>query len=195
MNLEEPKDANQRGAEERWLDEALAQYSAAEPRLGLENRILANLEAHAAGRRRWFYAFAAAAAVLLFAVLIMTMRNAMENNPRQIATPKKSPSETVLPTVAESASVTSLKAGRPTLGRHSVTVRKDLSSKTETVLESGVKQEHFPADRPLSEQDRLLLSYLSQTSHQEMEHVVAAQQELAAARQQWEEETDAQENR
>jgi len=58
-----------------------------------------------------------------------------------------------------------------------------------------VKQEHFPADRPLSEQDRLLLTYLSQTSHQEMEHVVAVQQELAVARQQWEEETDSQENR
>jgi hypothetical protein len=189
MNFEEPKHANERPQEDRWLDEALAQYSAAEPRLGLENRILANLEAHATQRqRRWFFSFAGAVAAALFVVLIMTMRNVIETNPRQMATPKRPPSETV-PTVAESARATSRKSGVRAVDRHSLTGRKEVAG-TETVLESGVKQEHFPADRPLSEQDRLLLMYLSQTSHQEMEHVVAVQPELAAARQRWEEETN-----
>ena len=43
MNPEETKNSA-----EQWLDEALARYSAAEPRVELETRILANLQAHAA---------------------------------------------------------------------------------------------------------------------------------------------------
>lgn len=48
------------------LDSALADYSAAEPRPGLEIRLRAGLRAHAARRRRtWVLAFAAVGAVVL----------------------------------------------------------------------------------------------------------------------------------
>jgi hypothetical protein len=62
---------------EQWLDEALSEYSAAEPRLGLEQRVLARARAEEqtrAGRRswwRWMPAFAAIAAVLIVAVAVM----------------------------------------------------------------------------------------------------------------------------
>src|SRR5260370_40280748 len=57
MNPEETKNSA-----EQWLDEALARYSAAEPRVGLETRMLANLQAHAAqGQRRWIFALAGVA--------------------------------------------------------------------------------------------------------------------------------------
>ena len=61
---------------DEWLDEALSKYSAAEPRLGLEQRVVAQLrsgEKARAERRnwwRWMPAFAAIAAVLIVAVAV-----------------------------------------------------------------------------------------------------------------------------
>jgi hypothetical protein len=61
---------------DQWLDEALSQYSAAEPRLGLEQRILAGVHAEEraqTGRKnwwRWMPAFAAIAAVLIVMVAV-----------------------------------------------------------------------------------------------------------------------------
>lgn len=61
---------------DQWLDEALSQYSAAEPRLGLEQRVLASVHAEEhiqAGRKswwRWMPAFAAIAAVLIVMVAV-----------------------------------------------------------------------------------------------------------------------------
>lgn len=61
---------------DQWLDEALSQYGAAEPRLGLEHRVLAHVRAEEQareGRRswwRWMPAFAAIAAVLVVMVAV-----------------------------------------------------------------------------------------------------------------------------
>lgn len=61
---------------DQWLDEALSQYSAAEPRLGLEQRVLANVAAEEKARSsrrgwwRWMPAFAAIAAVLVVMVAV-----------------------------------------------------------------------------------------------------------------------------
>src|SRR5713101_2010446 len=66
MNPEETKNSA-----EQWLDEALARYSAAEPRVGLETRMLANLQAHATqGQRRWIFALAGVAVAMLAIVVI-----------------------------------------------------------------------------------------------------------------------------
>lgn len=56
---------------DQWLDEALSQYSAAEPRLGLEQRVIAQVRSEEQARAerrnwwRWMPAFAAIAAVLI----------------------------------------------------------------------------------------------------------------------------------
>lgn len=72
MSPEETKHETENSFEERWLEETLSRYSAAEPRVGLETRILVNLQAQAASRqRRWGYAFAGAAGVVL-AIVAMT---------------------------------------------------------------------------------------------------------------------------
>src|SRR6266852_6063040 len=89
MNPEETKKAA-----DQWLNEALDGYSATEPRVGLDTRILANLQARAAQRRRrWMYAFAGAAAVMLFAVVMAnvrgTQRHVRNNAALHVATPEQ----------------------------------------------------------------------------------------------------------
>src|SRR6266849_4859378 len=91
MNPEETKKAA-----DQWLNEALDGYSATEPRVGLDTRILANLQARAAQRRRrWMYAFAGAAAVMLFAVVMAnvrgTQRHVRNNAALHVATPEQAP--------------------------------------------------------------------------------------------------------
>ncbi len=54
---------------DRWLDEALARYSDVEPRAGLEQRILANLEARRQASRPWWrWTWIPVAAAVLIAV-------------------------------------------------------------------------------------------------------------------------------
>lgn len=61
---------------DQWLDEALSKYSAAEPRLGLEQRVLAQLRSEEKARAerrnwwRWMPAFAAIAAALIVAIAV-----------------------------------------------------------------------------------------------------------------------------
>src|SRR5512147_231607 len=61
---------------DQWLDEALSQYSAAEPRLGLEQRVLNRLRAEEQARAkrwnlwRWMPALTAVAAAVVVAVAV-----------------------------------------------------------------------------------------------------------------------------
>lgn len=179
MNFEEPKDANQRPPEDSWLDEVLAHYSAAEPRSGLENRILANLEAHLADRRRrWFYVFAAAAAVVLFAILATTMRTEKQTNPENLAGNKSSHGQIAPPAPTNNVV---RRSGNPLADfapKNHMLVRAKGANRS-AVLQATVKQEHFPADRPLSEQERLLQMYLKQTPQQELQLIAGRQQSAA----------------
>ena len=89
---------------DKWLDTALAEYGNAEPRMGLETRVLSNLRAKRERRRegwqRWWPALAAVAAmVLVFAVLLFSHRGvappkqSIANTPRQtLPTPSPAPS-------------------------------------------------------------------------------------------------------
>lgn len=76
---------------DRWLDEALSQYSAAEPRLGLEQRVLNRVRAEeqALAKRwnlwRWMPALAAIAAALVVAVAV---RPLFEPRATQLAKPE-----------------------------------------------------------------------------------------------------------
>src|SRR5258708_30625617 len=77
------------------LESLLSRYSLAEPRPGLETRILATMEGHATQRqRRWLFVFAASVAAVLFAVLIANVRNVKQGIPDHMST-QKSPPESV----------------------------------------------------------------------------------------------------
>jgi hypothetical protein len=192
MNPEEPRDTIDHSFDERWLDDTLAGYSSAEPRLGLETRILAGIRAHAAQRRcRWMFAFAGALALVLLAVLVTTARTGKRGNPGKSAQNERSP-QMVLPVPTRNVEREPRNVSLTVQRRHRPATRVNMMTQS-LVFKAAMKQEHFPADRPISEQDRLLLNYLSQTSHSEVQHVVAVQQEMTAARQRWEEEVDSQE--
>src|SRR5260221_9831170 len=72
INQEPNWQIHKNDALDRALDAALAQYSAIEPRTGLEDRILANLRAeqvHAHDRAWWRWAVAAACATVVFVII------------------------------------------------------------------------------------------------------------------------------
>jgi hypothetical protein len=74
------------------LDSLLSEYSAAEPRPGLEMRIRAGLKTHARQRRRqWALVFAASAALVILAALIARTRRPQETAPSRVAVQKTSP--------------------------------------------------------------------------------------------------------
>jgi hypothetical protein len=74
------------------LDSFFSEYSAAEPRPGLEMRIRAGLKAQARQRRRhWALAFAASAALVFLVVLIARTRRPQEIVPNRVAVEKTSP--------------------------------------------------------------------------------------------------------
>jgi hypothetical protein len=80
------------------LDSLLSEYSAAEPRPGLEMRIRAGLKAHARQRRRqWALVFAGSAALVILAVLIARTRRPQETAPSRVAVQKTSPEPAPIP--------------------------------------------------------------------------------------------------
>jgi hypothetical protein len=82
MNPEEVRKTAEDLLDERRLEDALASYGSAEPRVGFEMRILANLHARAAERqRRWIYMFAGAVAAVVFAIVIVNRMDSRSNAP------------------------------------------------------------------------------------------------------------------
>lgn len=69
---------------DQWLDEALSEYGAAEPRFGLEQRVLNRLRCEEQHSRKWNFwrwmpAFAAIAAVVVVAVAVRPMLEKKKN--------------------------------------------------------------------------------------------------------------------
>ena len=157
---------------EQWLDDALAHYSAAEPRAGLETRILANLEAHVSQRRRrWILAVAASAAVVVFAMLIANVRGSRQDIPNNVAR-QAPPSE--IKSINATPAVSALRQGANASLAHGqrATAHKNVTG-SKTVL-AGVKQKQSPVDRRLFAQEQpASQNDLTQSSSQEPEPIIA----------------------
>jgi hypothetical protein len=147
---------------EELLDSMLAAYSAAEPRPGLETRIVANLRTQGSqsdGRswgRFWLWAgagVAAAVAALVFAVLH-----------RPAERPIPTPAEIVRSTPKPAPDTSS--PAKP-LQESSKAVRHALH-KPAVVQVADMRPDAFPTPTPLSEQERLLLRYLAGTPKEEI---------------------------
>lgn len=149
------------GELDELLDSLLAKYVDAEPRPGMETRLLANLRATslAAGERRrriWRWLLAGAGAVVVAAILFaiyLTQLSQLPQPPKiEVAGPPSRPPITVFHTPAQ----------RP---RKSRVIQQDA---TGSMAVANVRREVFPVPTPLSDQERLLMQYLARTPKEEV---------------------------
>ena len=158
---------------DRWLDEALAEFGKAEPRGGLEHRLLANMRAEqrrTSVLRGWAAVAAAAVAVAIFAIWF---RNPVEHNPQMqagvvgnSAPPVAQSGKTPMETRDRTAKIASrIRNPHEQMGRHAHRLENA----------SMPRLEHFPSSRQLSPQEKLLLTYVRETPTTE---IVAAAKQL-----------------
>ena len=146
-----------------WLDGALQRYGSAEPRTGLERRILANLESadkRATVGRRWWCALATAAVMVCIAVVVWMGRNVNRVANKPVA--KVAPATRVVAT-------TKPPEPNPALGKVATTTthparRRESRPRIPTAKEPRLEQ--FPSARPLSEQEQMLSRYVREFPEQ-----------------------------
>lgn len=156
---------------DQWLDRALRQYSDAEPRAGLEQRILANLESvrrNASIGHAWAWSFAAAALAACVG-LAFWIGSTNHSAKRSVANVTSTPAPVV--SVEPTQHVQPL---TPTVhvAKHHVTRHV---SRRLIEMANEPRLEQFPSPRPLSEQERLLTRYVTQCPQ---EAVTVAQAQL-----------------
>jgi hypothetical protein len=148
------------------LDSLLANYSSAEPRPGLETRILANLREAQEKRAsqgwwnfKWLWAGAVAAVIIIAAVLI--------SGRHQIAPPTNNLVKSTQP-----SSHPETQPNAPAIGNETVRIRPHKSlaptRPKNAALALSERPAVFPTPTPLSEQEKLLLSYLAGTPREEV---------------------------
>ena len=156
---------------DRWLDSALNEQGKAEPRAGLEARVLANLAAmpteHRAARNWWPLAVSTAIAVASLALwLAQDGRRPEHRAPHGTAG------------AAQVAGQASAAAGVPDGGLPitKVAASRARSRSRHTVQDRRQPQlKQFPAARPLSEQEQLLKAYVNHFPNEAA--VIAREQE------------------
>lgn len=148
------------------LDSLLANYSSAEPRPGLETRILANLrEAEKKAPQgwwnfKWIWAGAVAAAIIVAAVLI--------NGRHRVEPPTNAVVETNPP-----APQTTIQPYAPTVRQETAKIHRHKPSTVPAIQQNATlalkdRPAVFPTPTPISEQEKLLLSYVASTPREEM---------------------------
>lgn len=134
------------------LDKALANYSHAEPRLGLEGRVLARLEEQKTARAGWWkWAWVPAAAALLIAGGLYLSRPAPPSPTAPSAAVKPNP-PVIAPAPKTNSTVIQAAKAKPHPRLTSQAAPK--------VAQAAARLPQFPAPQPLSEQDRLLLAFV-----------------------------------
>jgi hypothetical protein len=150
---------------DRELDAALAQYAAVEPRAGLEERILANLRAereHVPAHAWWRWTTVAAVAAVLLVALTLWWRSGERRRDNVAGHP--SPSHTAQDGVSNGTQVAANRASNPIRVAHPASEEKPrprISDHRPAVMASGPKLDRFPSPQPLSEQEKILESYVA----------------------------------
>jgi hypothetical protein len=160
------------------LDSALSAYSSAEPRPGLETRILAQVR-EASGTPaplwrgwRWLWAGALTAIAALFIALWMGRHAQVQPPTNNIVRSDKPPAQPA-PSPTHHAKIardrrpessTPAAAANPANHRR----REHGALHPQPVAAAVPRQPVFPASTPLSEQEKLLLSYYAQTPREEL---------------------------
>jgi hypothetical protein len=170
---------------DQWLDQALTDYGHAEPRTGLEIRVLANLAAEKAGtttRTIWPWAFASVAVTLTVFVAfwswLSTQKPRTSTNPANNNTVLQQKEPTIETFASPLHSVTAgsgVQVSAPAAVKRGK--RQQLAKAPE--IEKAPRLSQFPAVRELSTQEQLLARYAQEFPKQALE---VAQAQAAAER-------------
>ncbi len=154
---------NQEPLVEQWLDTGLKRYGEAEPRLGLEGRILARLRTEQARRAspswQWWPPLAAIVIVAAVALPLLTR--------------KPIPTRSV-PVATYSVETGSAALRQPTVGFRRPDTTAQLQGRRKRIQRQIAPApakplpEQFPLPRPLSPQEELLLAYVEQVPAEEV---------------------------
>lgn len=173
-------DDKDRGKEmDRWIDDALSEYGKAEPRPGLEGRVLARLaeaRRESSRTRRWWSALAFSAAAIL--ALVMVWRQRSEPPHTNPITNVATAPQTGVHGAGEKRPLD--KNANSARENNSLAVAEKRSNHRTLAVAAtqGVpKLEQFPAPQALSEQEQLLARYV-QEFPQKAALVARAQTEL-----------------
>jgi len=149
---------------ERWLDAALTQYAKAEPRAGLEGRVLAGLRAErsrlASRRRRWWGAVAAVAAMAAIAVAVWL------GQANRAWTPVAGVGTVAIrrnDLTGDRPAVHSVP--QPRAGQIAKNASRRPPTRRVTHTPEVARLEQFPAPAPLSDQEKLLARYVREFPH------------------------------
>ena len=148
------------------LNSLLANYSSAEPRPGLETRILANLReaeekeaSHGWWNFKWIWAGVVTAAIIVAALMISGKHRLAPPTHEIVRTSQPAPQPEIQPHT-------------PAVRNETVRIRprKSLAPTRpqNAALALNERPAVFPTPTPLSEQEKLLLSYLAGTPREEV---------------------------
>lgn len=168
---------------ERWLDAGLKHYAAVEPPEGLEARVLKALESKPAVRRfvlPWSRSLAwrvVAAAVIVGVVFLVGSLYRGTQTPTKPVRVTGVVQTSVKPVVREEAVVKRDKQVK--VDRDHRDVRRTIGNKSPSIVGKSElaaqipKREQFPSAMPLTEEERLMTSYLRETPRDEVLLAVA----------------------
>jgi hypothetical protein len=161
----EPKDKDR--FIDEWLDAALKQRGAAEPRPGLENRVLAAVKAE---RERvdsqtwtWRPVWLSVAAILLIGIVTTLSRAPGKKGPASVESNVTVPAASKSPERGTATSTALLRKSRPGALRRASAIPRS---------------EQFPSPQPLSEQEQILARYIERFPREAM-LVAQAQTQLS----------------
>lgn len=146
----------------RELDAALAKYAAAEPRAGIEDRVLANLRAErerVPDRAWWRWSVAGALAAVVVVALALFWRSGKPSHP-VVAIHS---SDTTPGTKEPATQVASNGEGNGSRRSETNQVRTIAAHRQRPATSSAgrPKLSQFPSPEPLSEQERILQNYVA----------------------------------
>ncbi len=158
------------------LDTALAKYAAVEPRMGLEERIMAHLQADAwqPSRRSWLQWGLATALAVIAVVAVLAWRSSRSQHPVIADHP---------PAVIQSPSIQKTNSGPPptsevAVAKHAAARKSAVRPAVSETATAHPKLDQFPSPQPLSQEEIALAQYVKHFP-KEAQLVAQAQEEFA----------------
>jgi len=154
---------------DRWLNTALRQHGNGEPRVGLEGRVIANLnsiQSRPSVRERRIWVLAASTAVAIIAISSVWFASQSKQNQQRNAR-----NETVMHSLdtrgsAERTPMVSLRTQKESGHKGRRPTRQIVPNGWDPELASEPRLEQFPSPRPLSHEEGLLQAFIRNSPQQ-----------------------------